>query len=103
MLAVLTTMPDEAHAEALAEQLIERGLAGCVNVMPRMKSVYRWKGKVEKGEEHLLLIKARDEHYPALEAEIKANHPYELPEIICFKIAGGLKEYLEWLGSGTAL
>ncbi|MSQ50010.1 MAG: divalent-cation tolerance protein CutA [Betaproteobacteria bacterium] len=98
-LLVLTNLPDHAAAERLAEVLIEQRLAACVNILAPCRSVYRWKGAVQHDEEHLMLIKTAREGYPALEAAIRAGHPYELPEIIAVPIERGLPAYLDWVTS----
>ena len=101
-LLVLTNLPDRAAAERLADALIERRLAACVNILAPCRSVYRWKGAVQRDEEHPMLIKTTTARYPALETAIRAGHPYELPEIIAVPIGPGLPAYLEWVDSETA-
>jgi periplasmic divalent cation tolerance protein len=96
-LLVITNLPDRAIAERLAESLIAKRLAACVNVLAPCRSVYRWKGAVQHDEEHPMLIKTTSERYPELEAEIRAQHPYELPEIIAVPIERGLSGYLAWV------
>jgi len=96
---VLNTCPDQATAERLAEALVERGLAACVNIVPGVQSVYRWQGQVEKAGELLLLIKARTEAFAAVRDCIIELHPYELPEVIAVTIDQGLKTYLEWINN----
>lgn len=81
----------------LADSIITERLAGCVNVLPGITSVYAWEGKIERGQEHLLLIKTRKDRYPALEAHIRQNHPYELPEIIAVPVECGHPAYLQWI------
>ena len=81
----------------MADRLINSGLAACVNILPLMQSVYRWQGKLEHGEEHLLLIKTRIERVESVISTIKANHPYELPEIIAVPIDSGFEPYLNWI------
>jgi periplasmic divalent cation tolerance protein len=100
-LLVLTNLPDEASAHALATSLVTEGLAACVNVLAPCRSIYRWQGKMEDAQEMPLLIKTTAERYPALEAAIRARHPYELPEIIAVPIAHGLPEYLDWVATET--
>jgi periplasmic divalent cation tolerance protein len=100
-LLVLTNLPDRAAAERLAGQLIEGRLAACINILAPCRSVYRWKGAVQNDEEHPMLIKTTAERYPALEAAIRAGHPYELPEIVAVPIVRGLPAYLQWVGSET--
>jgi periplasmic divalent cation tolerance protein len=94
---VLTTWPDLPGATSLANTLVNEGLAACVNILPAMQSVYRWKGAVETGTEHQILVKCRAEAVPALIARIKSLHPYELPEIIAIPITDGLPAYLNWI------
>lgn len=94
---VLSTCPNAEVANTIAHELVQRGLAACVNVLPSIRSVYTWKGKVETASEHLLLVKSHTRQYKAIEALIRELHPYELPEIIAVPIAGGLDKYLSWL------
>jgi periplasmic divalent cation tolerance protein len=100
-LLVVTNLPDRAAAETLAARLIETRVAACVNVLAPCRSVYRWKGAVQHDEEHPLLIKTSEARYAALEAEIRAAHPYELPEIIAVRIERGLPAYLAWVDEET--
>lgn len=100
-LMVLTNLPDRAAAERLADELIEKRLAACVNILAPCRSVYRWKGKAQHDEEHPMLIKTTEERYPALEAALRAGHPYELPEVVAFRIERGLAAYLEWVAAET--
>jgi len=101
-LLVLTNLPDRAAAEKLADALIGGRVAACVNILAPCRSVYRWKDAVQHDEEHPVLIKTTEERYAALEAAIRANHPYELPEVIALPIERGLAAYLEWIGAETA-
>ena len=98
---VLTNVPERAVAERLAEMLVERRLAACVNILAPCRSVYRWKGAVQHDEEHPMLVKTTAELYPALEQALRAAHPYELPEIIAVPLERGLAEYLEWVAAET--
>ncbi|HET7765923.1 MAG TPA: divalent-cation tolerance protein CutA [Burkholderiales bacterium] len=98
---VITNLPDRDSAGRLARALVEKRLAACVNVLSPCRSVYRWQGKTEDTEEFPMLIKTTRERYPALESAIRAEHPYELPEIIAVPLAGGLPAYLEWVASET--
>ena len=101
-LLVLTNLPDRAAAEVLADALIEKRVAACVNILAPCRSVYRWQEKLQHDEEHPLLIKTTEERYAALEAAIRAGHPYELPEIIALPIERGLPAYLNWVAAETA-
>ena len=91
-LLVLTNLPDLAAAERLA---------ACVNILAPCRSVYRWKNAVQHDDEYPMLIKSTAEEYPALEAAIRAGHPYELPEIIAVPIERGLPAYLDWITTQT--
>lgn len=99
VLLVITNLPDRAAAERLADGLVASRLAACVNVLAPCKSVYVWKGSLQRDEEHPLLIKTTAERYPALEAAIRAGHPYELPEIIAVPVERGLPAYLDWVAA----
>ena len=99
-LLVLTNLPDRAAAEKLADLVIEKRLAACVNILA-CRSVYRWKGAVQHDEEHPLLIKTTADRYAELEAAIRGAHPYELPEIIAVPIERGLPAYLQWVADET--
>jgi periplasmic divalent cation tolerance protein len=94
---VLTTCPDADSAARLARALVEEKLAACVNVLPPMRSVYRWKGRIEEASEQLLVIKSAVAQFPALRDRLRALHPYELPEIVALPIRDGLPEYLAWI------
>ena len=100
-LLVLTNLPDRASAERLADALIGQRLAACANILAPCRSVYRWKGEVRHDEEHPMLIKTTAEGYAALEAAIRAGHPYELPEIIAVPVERGLPAYLDWVAAET--
>lgn len=94
---VLCTCPDTEAAETIANILVDQGLAACVNIIPGLRSVYRWQGRREQAEELLLVIKSRVESYPRIEENILQLHPYELPEIIAIPIIAGLPAYLAWI------
>ncbi len=95
---VLCTCPPGKAAEHLAQSLVERRLAACVNVTSPVTSIYRWKNNIEKDEEALLIIKTSAGSWPALEQAILELHPYELPEIIALPLSGGNERYLNWVG-----
>jgi periplasmic divalent cation tolerance protein len=101
VLLVLTNMPDRAAAEKLADALIEKRVAACVNILAPCRSVYRWQGGVQRDEEHPVLVKTTRERYAALEAAIREAHPHELPEIIAVAVERGLPAYLEWVAAET--
>ncbi|HYA46377.1 MAG TPA: divalent-cation tolerance protein CutA [Burkholderiales bacterium] len=100
---VITNLPDRDSAVKLAQALIEKHVAACVNILSPCRSVYRWKGKTEDAEEFPMLIKTTRARYTELEAAIRAGHPYELPEIIAVPLSGGLPAYLEWVDAETRL
>jgi len=101
-LLVICNMPDNDAAQRLAAVLVDARLAACVNILAPCHSVYRWQGKRESASETPLLIKSTSARYPALEAAIRAHHPYELPEIIAVPVTHGLPDYLSWVASETA-
>ncbi|QIL19818.1 divalent-cation tolerance protein CutA [Thermomonas sp. HDW16] len=101
VLICLSTCPDAASAERIATVLVEERLAACVNILPCLRSVYRWQGEVEAADEALLLIKTSAEAYHALQARLIALHPHELPELLAVEPATGLPAYLEWVAGQT--
>ena len=100
-LIVITNCPDEETANAIALAVVEERLAACVNILPRVQSIYRWQGSVESAAEIPLLIKTTARNYPALEARITALHPYDVPEIVALPLARGLPAYLNWVAAET--
>lgn len=100
-LLILTNCPDEESANAIALALVESKLAACVNILPRVQSIYRWQGVVESATEIPLFFKSTVTNYPALEAAIRERHPYDVPEIIALPIQAGLPAYLNWVAAET--
>ena len=100
-LLVLTQMPDQASAQALARALVEERLAACVSVGAPVDSLYHWRGEIETAREVTVTIKTRSCHWAAVEAAIVARHPYELPEILAVPIQHGLDRYLDWIRTET--
>ncbi|MGR9012134.1 MAG: divalent-cation tolerance protein CutA [Gammaproteobacteria bacterium] len=98
-LMIFCTCPDKDAAEKLARLLVEGNIAACVNILPGITSLYKWKGQVETAEECLLLIKAHKDCYQVIETTLRNHHPYDLPEIIAVPIERGLPEYLHWIDS----
>jgi len=94
---VLVTAPDPATAERLARTLVEERLAACVNVVPAIRSIYRWEGRVEEADELLLLAKTRADRGAALAARVRELHPYALPEVLELPALGGSEAYLGWV------
>lgn len=100
-LLILTSLPDAASAEKLARALIESRAAACVNVLAACRSIYRWRGTVETADEVPLLIKTSAANYPRVEEIVRAQHPYDVPELIAAPITHGLPAYLDWLATET--
>jgi periplasmic divalent cation tolerance protein len=96
-IVVLTTCDSEEQAARLARHLVEQRLAACVNILPQVRSIYRWDEKVEDTGEWMLVIKSRRDLFLALRAEIEKLHSYEVPEIIVLPIVDGSQAYLGWL------
>jgi periplasmic divalent cation tolerance protein len=97
----MCTVGNEENAGLIAGALVEEKLAACVNVVPKVRSVYSWKGEIVEDSELLLIIKTRSELYEKVEERIKELHNYEVPEIIAFDIAKGSKEYLDWIAGSV--
>ncbi|WP_149194252.1 divalent-cation tolerance protein CutA [Luteimonas suaedae] len=100
-LLCLCACPDRDVAARIADTLVGERLAACVNVLPGVRSVYRWQDTVEHDDEVLLLIKTAPARLDALTARIVALHPYELPEVLAVESAGGLPAYLDWIAQET--
>ena len=98
---VLSAVGGADDAERIARSLVETGLAACVNLVPGVVSFYRWKGKLERDQEVLLVIKTTGERFADLKAALLAQHPYELPELVALPIAAGHEPYLEWLSASV--
>ncbi|MBW2269865.1 MAG: divalent-cation tolerance protein CutA [Deltaproteobacteria bacterium] len=98
---VLITAPDAACAESLARALVDERLAACVNVVPGVRSYYRWEGAIQEDAELLLLAKTRADLVEALAARVKELHPYELPEVLGLVAPGGSPAYLDWIRTET--
>lgn len=96
-IVVFSTCDSEEQAVGIARHLVEQRLAACVNIVPGMRSIYRWKEQVEDAAEWLLVIKSRRELLPALRAEIEKKHSYEVPEVLALPVVDGSAGYLAWL------
>jgi len=96
-LLILTTAGSDSEARKIATTLVERSLAACVNIVPRVASIYRWQGKVEAAEELLLIIKTAKAKQEQVQSTIRELHSYELPECVAIAVEGGSAEYLEWI------
>jgi periplasmic divalent cation tolerance protein len=99
---VLTMLPDADAAVGLARTLVAEKLAACCNILPAIRSIYRWKGNVEDANEVLVLIKTRNEHFDRVQARILELHPYEVPEVLSLPVEQGYYPYLEWLARETS-
>ncbi|KAL7208183.1 hypothetical protein ACSBR1_030018 [Camellia fascicularis] len=100
-IVVYVTVPNKEAGKKLAESIVKAKLAACVNRVPGIESVYEWKGEVQTDSEELLIIKTRESLLEALTEHVKANHEYEVPEVIAMPIVGGSIPYLEWLKNTT--
>ena len=101
-LLVYTTFPDEETALSLGRELVAEKLAACVNVLPGMKSVYAWKGAIERGQEVVAIVKTRETLRGPVGEALKARHPYETPIILFLEVSGGHPATLGWLFGETA-
>lgn len=99
LVLVLTTMPDDHRAEELARTLVDERLAACVNVHGTMRSTYRWQGQVEGDPERQVVIKTSRSRLPALEARLRALHPYDVPEFVVLSAEAGSTAYLAWVAA----
>lgn len=98
---VLVTAPTGEVAAALARTLVEERLAACGNILPAVRSIYRWQDEVQDEPEVLLLLKTVQPAVPALTERVVALHPYELPEVIALPVLGGLDAYIGWIEEST--
>jgi len=99
---VLSTGPDDESTDALARALVDEKLAACVNVLPSMTSLYRWRGAVEQSRERQLIIKTTRSILPRLHARLVELHSYELPEFVVLDITSGGNDYLAWIAHEVA-
>ena len=99
---VLTTAGSQSEARRIAETLLERRLAACVNIISKVQAIYRWEGKTQEAEEWMLVIKSTESLFDKLRDAIKELHPYELPECISLPVDNGSEEYLKWITESTA-
>lgn len=98
---VVTTVPDRETAERIAQLLVERKLAACVQIAGPIRSVYRWQGQVEGADELVLTVKTRHSAFDALKAAVLEAHPYDVPEIVALPIVAGHAPYLQWIDENT--
>ncbi|MGQ9543387.1 MAG: divalent-cation tolerance protein CutA [Candidatus Bathyarchaeia archaeon] len=95
--AVIVTCPDIDTALKIARSLTVKRLAACVNITSRVRSIYRWEGRIEEAEENILIIKSKQNLLHGIVDDVKANHPYKVPEIISLPIIEGSKDYIDWI------
>ncbi|KAF5456031.1 hypothetical protein F2P56_025546 [Juglans regia] len=100
-IVVYVTVPNKELGKKLAESIVREKLAACVNRVPGIESVYEWKGEIQTDNEELLIIKTRQSLLEALTEHVKANHEYDVPEVIALPITGGSLQYLEWIKNST--
>ena len=101
-ISVYVTAPDRAQAEAIGRALVGERLAACANVLDGLTSIYRWEGAIQRDSEALLILKTRAALLPRVEARVRDLHPYDLPCIVAWPIAGGSSAYLAWIEAETA-
>ena len=97
ILLALSTFPDAEIARRISNQLVGESFAACANIFPGIESVYRWKEKIESGNEALVLFKLSEDRQSAFQEKLRSLHPYDVPEIIFVRVASGLPEYLQWV------
>jgi len=100
-LLVFTTLPSADKAAELGKVLVEERLAACANLIPAVRSIYRWQGKLQDENEVLMLLKTRAENLERLKLRILELHPYEVPEVLAVPVEAGYQAYLEWLAGET--
>lgn len=97
ILLALSTFPDSEIARRISNQLVTERFAACANILPAVESIYRWKNKIESGNEILVFFKITEERQTAFQDKLRSLHPYDVPEIVFVPVAGGLPEYLRWV------
>jgi periplasmic divalent cation tolerance protein len=97
VLLALSTFPDRETAQRVSNQVVAEKFAACANILPAVESIYRWKDKVETGNETLVIFKLGEDRQSAFQEKVRSLHPYEVPEIIFFSVSNGLPEYLHWV------
>ena len=102
ILLALSTFPDRETAQRISNQLVTEKFAACANILPAVESIYRWREKIETGNETLVFFKLSEDRQPAFQEKLRALHPYDVPEIIFVPVANGLPEYLRWVVDNCA-
>jgi periplasmic divalent cation tolerance protein len=98
ILVALSTFPDRETAQRISNQLVTEKFAACANILSSVESIYRWKEKIESGNETFVFFKVSEDRQSAFQEKLRSLHPYDVPEIIFVPVAGGLPEYLQWVG-----
>ncbi|HEY5030700.1 MAG TPA: divalent-cation tolerance protein CutA [Candidatus Angelobacter sp.] len=99
---VLTTTGSQEEGRKIAQALVDRRLAACVNIVPQIESIYRWQGKIETAEEWLLVIKTQADLFERVRDAVKELHSYDLPEFVMLEVAAGSQEYLSWIAENVS-
>jgi periplasmic divalent cation tolerance protein len=97
ILLALSTFPDAEIARRISNELVSERFAACANMLPSVESIYRWKEKMESGNETLVFFKVSEDQQSAFQEKLRSLHPYDVPEIIFVPVASGLQEYLQWV------
>lgn len=97
ILLALSTFPDPETARRISNQLVSESFAACANILSAVESIYRWKDKIESGNETLVLFKLSQDRQSAFQEKLRSLHPYEVPEIVFVPVSSGLPEYLRWV------
>ena len=102
ILLALSTFPDGETARRISNQLVTEKFAACANILPGVESIYRWKEKIDTGNETLVFFKLSEDRQAAFQEKLRSLHPYEVPELIFVQVADGLPEYLRWVAESCA-
>jgi periplasmic divalent cation tolerance protein len=102
ILLALSTFPDAEIARRISNQLVSERFAACANILPAVESIYRWKDKIESGNETLVFFKVSEDRQSAFQDKLRSLHPYDVPEIIFVPVASGLPEYLQWVAENCS-
>jgi periplasmic divalent cation tolerance protein len=102
ILLALSTFPDAGTARRISKQLVTEKFAACANILPSVESIYRWKEKIETGNETFVFFKLSEDRQAAFQEKLRSLHPYEVPEIIFVPVANGLPDYLRWVAESCA-
>jgi periplasmic divalent cation tolerance protein len=101
-IVVLSTCGSAEEAQVVARALVDSKVAACVNILPGIRSIYRWKGAVEDASEFMLVIKTRRDLFPELQAQLRKAHSYEVPEAVALPVVDGFEAYLNWIDQETS-